>query len=208
MRITDAWLTSNDHRSGVCVETTTRIMKHTHIQKQAWRKCKEMWDNWSNMTSEGNIMAYKDMRYLYNGELDPGEGTPILGHGSIGSLFYAPSWSDWSYLSAEKISLSLSHLVPDILWPEVCLMFHQNVLFFLTVFKQFVSIFSLIFDPIDPSIFIDLRSFWHLMFTKLWIWLYPILYCMLNRLPKNVVKYHPGWCTQHSASDMGDMWAW
>ncbi len=32
-------------------------------------------------------------------------------------------------LSAEKIGLSLSHLVPEILGPKVGLIFHQNVLF-------------------------------------------------------------------------------
>ncbi len=47
----------------------------------------------------------------------------------IGSLFYASSRSDWPPLSAEKVSLSLSHLVSEILGPKVGLMFHQNVLF-------------------------------------------------------------------------------
>ncbi len=32
-------------------------------------------------------------------------------------------------------------------------------MYYLTAFKHFVSIFSLIFDPIDP-LFIDFRSFW------------------------------------------------
>ncbi len=43
--------------------------------------------------------------------------------------------------------LSLSHLFPEIHGPKVGLIFHQNV--FLTVFKPFVSIFSLIFDLFD-----------------------------------------------------------
>ncbi len=47
----------------------------------------------------------------------------------IGSLFYAPSRSDLLHLSAEKIGLSLSHLVPEIHGPKVGLIFHQNVLF-------------------------------------------------------------------------------
>ncbi len=38
----------------------------------------------------------------------------------IGSLFYT--------LSVEKIGLSLSHLVPEILEPNVGLIFHQNIL--------------------------------------------------------------------------------
>ncbi len=48
--------------------------------------------------------------------------------------------SDWVYVlylntirltpfSAEKIGLSLSHLVPEILGPKVGVIFHQNVLF-------------------------------------------------------------------------------
>ncbi len=41
----------------------------------------------------------------------------------IGSIFYATSQS------AEKITLSLSHLVPEIRGPTVGLFFHPNVLF-------------------------------------------------------------------------------
>ncbi len=51
-------------------------------------------------------------------------------------------WSDWVpilYLITEKNGLSLSHLVPKILGPK-----------FGVIFKYFVSIFSLIFNPIDP----------------------------------------------------------
>ncbi len=44
--------------------------------------------------------------------------------------------------------MSLSHIVPEILGPKVGLIFHKNVL--LTVFKNFVSIFSLIFGPMAP----------------------------------------------------------
>ncbi len=49
-----------------------------------------------------------------------------------GSLVYASSRSDWPPLSAENISLSLSHIVPEMLEPN------------------FVSSFSLIFNPTDP----------------------------------------------------------
>ncbi len=42
----------------------------------------------------------------------------------------------------------LSHLVPEILGPEVGLIFHK--MYYLTDFKHFVSIFSLIGNPIDP----------------------------------------------------------
>ncbi len=47
----------------------------------------------------------------------------------IGSLFYATSQFDQPLLSTDKIGLSISHLVPEILGPKVGLMFHQNVLF-------------------------------------------------------------------------------
>ncbi len=74
----------------------------------------------------------------------------------IGSLLYA-SWSDWPPLSAEKNGLSLPHLVPEILGSKVGLIFHK--MYYLTVFKHFVSILCLIFNPIDPF-FIDLKIFW------------------------------------------------
>ncbi len=48
----------------------------------------------------------------------------------------------------KKISLSLSHVVPEILGPKVGLIVTK--MYYLTVFKHFVSIFSLIFNPIDP----------------------------------------------------------
>ncbi len=74
---------------------------------------------------------------------------------------WVPIWrrSDWPRLSADKIGFSLSHLVPEILWPKFCLVF-QNVL---TVFKHFVSVFSFIFYPF----FIYLRSFWPVNLKKL-----------------------------------------
>ncbi len=86
-------------------------------------------------------------------------GTPILGYGRevrqcltpffnpIGSFFmYHHDLIDILFLQNTN-GLSLSHLVPEILGPKVGLIFHQNVL---KVFKYFVSIFSLMFDPIDP----------------------------------------------------------
>ncbi len=42
---------------------------------------------------------------------------------------YILTQSAWPTRSAEKIGLSLSHLVPEILGPKVGLIFHQNVLF-------------------------------------------------------------------------------
>ncbi len=44
-----------------------------------------------------------------------------------GSLFNTSAQSDCPPPSADSISLSLSHLVPEILRPKVGLIFHQNV---------------------------------------------------------------------------------
>ncbi len=69
----------------------------------------------------------------------------------IGSILLAPSQSDRPPLSAEKIGLSLSHLVSEILGPKVGLIFHHVLfMYYLSVMKHFVSILSLIFYPIDP----------------------------------------------------------
>ncbi len=65
----------------------------------------------------------------------------------IGSLFYASSQSDWHPLSAEKSSLSLLHLVPEILGPKVVLI--STKMFCLTVFKHF-----------DINFLLDFRSSW------------------------------------------------
>ncbi len=46
-----------------------------------------------------------------------------------GSLLYASSRSDHPPLSAEKISLFLSNLVPEIFVPKFVLIIHQKVLF-------------------------------------------------------------------------------
>ncbi len=47
----------------------------------------------------------------------------------LGSLLYTSTQSDFPPLSAEKIGLSLSHLVPEILGLTFGQIFHQNVLF-------------------------------------------------------------------------------
>ncbi len=81
--------------------------------------------------------------------------TPILGiFYLIGSLFYTSTQSDWPPLSAEKISLS----------PKVGLILHQNV-YYLTDFKHFVSIYALIFNPIDPLLYL-FKYTWPLIFRK------------------------------------------
>ncbi len=56
--------------------------------------------------------------------------TPVLGgFNPPGSLFYTSTQFDLPPLSAKKIGLPLSHLVPEILRPKIGLLFHQNVLF-------------------------------------------------------------------------------
>ncbi len=46
-----------------------------------------------------------------------------------GSLCYASSQSDWPPISAEKIGLSLSYLVSELLRPKVGLIVPQNLFF-------------------------------------------------------------------------------
>ncbi len=100
----------------------------------------------------------------------------------IGSIFYSLSRSDCPFLSAVKLGLSLSHLVPEIVRVKIGVIFYQNV------FKHFVSvfspcfqsnwsIFSLILDLFDLSFLHNLRSDWVLFFR------------VLNRATDNLVKY-------------------
>ncbi len=56
----------------------------------------------------------------------------------IGSIFYTSTQSDWPPFSAEKIGLSLSHLVPEILGPKIGGIFSK--MYYLTDLKHFVSI--------------------------------------------------------------------
>ncbi len=81
--------------------------------------------------------------------------TPVfsLFFNPIGYLFYTSTQSDWPPLSAKKIGLSLSHLVPEIQGPKVGLIFQQTVLFNRS--KAFCINFPLIFYPF----FIDFKSF-------------------------------------------------
>ncbi len=121
-----------------------------------------------------------------------GSGNPILGHGREALRWWPPfcGFSVWlgPYfiaqhnpinlpLFAEKIGLSLSHLVPETLGPKAGLIFHQNVLF--NWFKAFLINFPLIFDPL----FIDFKSFWPLIFTK------PVFFRVLNTATENLMKY-------------------
>ncbi len=95
----------------------------------------------------------------------------------IGSLFYTSTQSDWLPLSAEKISLSPSHLVPEIIGPKVDLIFHQNVLVnrfeafcinFLLDFRSKWPPFSLILNLFDPSFSQNLWSDWVQLFFVCW----------------------------------------
>ncbi len=95
--------------------------------------------------------------------LNLGGGTPILEDGGelplywppffltfsdpIGSLFYVQLDLIDPLFQQKKIGWSLSHLVPEIIWPKVGLFF-TNICH-LTLLKQFVQIFSLIFDLVD-----------------------------------------------------------
>ncbi len=117
--------------------------------------------------------------------------TPIMGIINPSRfLFYTSTQSNWPPLSAEKITLSLSHLVPEILGPKISFF---TKMYYLTDFKHFVNIFSLIFNPIYP-LFIDFRSFWPLIFTKHYIRLGPILFCVLNSATENLMKNpSPAW---------------
>ncbi len=54
--------------------------------------------------------------------------------------------SDWPPLSAETNGFSLSHLVAG---PKVGLFTQMS---YVTVFKHFLSIFSLLFGPIDSPV--------------------------------------------------------
>ncbi len=122
------------------------------------------------------------------------EVTPIPWHGMEVPLwwppflrFYVSSLSDWPPFSAEKICLSLSHIVLEILGPKVDLIFHQNVSF--NSFYAFCIEGFLEFR----SYFIDLRSFDPLFFIKPEIRLGPIFYRMLNTATKNLFKFPPPW---------------
>ncbi len=70
-------------------------------------------------------------------------------------LLYSVTRSDWPPLSAEKISLGLSHLIPEIRGHKVpfCINFCPN-------FRSNWPLFSLVLDLIDPSFLQNFRSDW------------------------------------------------
>ncbi len=82
--------------------------------------------------------------------------------------FLCPTWSYWwSPFSADKIGLSLSHLVPQILGLNFGHMFQKNLLFepFSSILYQFFSDFRYCWPPfycryVYPLVFQNLRSYW------------------------------------------------
>ncbi len=81
----------------------------------------------------------------------------------IGSHFYIQLNLIHPLFLQKKSGLSLSHLVPEKIWHKVGLFF-TNICH-LTLLKQFVRIFSLIFDLVNP-LFTVIRSFWPPHFYK------------------------------------------
>ncbi len=71
-------------------------------------------------------------------------------------LLLCPTRSYWPPLSAKIIGLSLSHLVPEIIWSKVGILFHKNQSF--GHFQAFVLIFSLI-SILLPPLFINFFFF-------------------------------------------------
>ncbi len=78
-------------------------------------------------------------------------------------LISSPSRSYRSHLSAKK--KRFSHFVLEIINPKVGLLFSPKSIIW-QFLKHFVSIFSLIIDPVDLC-FHYFRSFWPLIYTKL-----------------------------------------
>ncbi len=86
------------------------------------------------------------------------------------SSLHGPTWSHWPPLSAEKICLFLSHLVPKIIGLKIALILHQNLSS--DSFKSFCSKFILAFTSV-LLISCFIRSFWPLILTKSYIQLGP-----------------------------------
>ncbi len=76
-----------------------------------------------------------------------------------------------------KIGLSLSHLVPEIIWHKICIFFHKYLSFdtfeaicthFPLDFRSYWPPFSLLLDLFDPSFLQNLRSRWVHLFIVSW----------------------------------------
>ncbi len=98
--------------------------------------------------------------------------------------FLCPTQSYWLLFCRKKSFASITFSSKNN-WPTVGLNFHKNLSF--DHFETFVSIFSLIFDLIDPF-FAVIRSFWSLIFTKPQIPLGPFFHRLLDAPTKNLVK--------------------
>ncbi len=126
--------------------------------------------------------------------------THVLGICNLNaSLFYNATHFDWPPLSAEKISLYLSHLVPEIIRPKVDLFFTK--MYYLRDCKHFVSIFN----PID-LFFLNFRSFWPFILQNLrsnWV---QYFFRMLNPATENFVKYRPSPLPQKCANFATVQW--
>ncbi len=120
----------------------------------------------------------------------PWGDTPIIEDGGEHSLYWPPffdiflsHWvsflcptrSCWPPLFAEKISFSPSHIVPEIIWPKVGLMFHQNLSFnyFKSLYTNFLLIFSILLTPFftvlnlfDPFLQIFISNWVHFFITS------------------------------------------
>ncbi len=88
--------------------------------------------------------------------------------------FLCPTRSYGPPLSAEKISLSLSHLVPEIIWAKICLIFHKNLS--LDHFETFCTNVLLHFRSYWPPFLQLLDLFDPLIFTKPQILLGPFFH--------------------------------
>ncbi len=100
-------------------------------------------------------------------------------------------------LSAKKKSVCLYHISFQRYLDLKLVLFFIKI-YYLTVLKHFVSIFSFISIQLTPF-FIDLWCCLPLMFTKTYIRLRPFFFCMLNLVTNNWPKY-PLFSTECKAS--------
>ncbi len=123
--------------------TQNKLLSNPHINRLSilsFQTCcftyPFLWANKKTCTFSGGNNKYPHQHCPLHTNVDsiPGVGTPIRGHGREVPRRWPPFWdfhSDcvpilylntiryWPSLSAEKVGLSLSHLVPDILGPKV-----------------------------------------------------------------------------------------
>ncbi len=102
-----------------------------------------------------------------------------------------PTRSYWPPLSTEKISLSLSHSVPEIIWAKIGLIFHKNLSF--DHFETFCTNFLHDCRSYSPFFFFFIlhTSFSPFIFTKSQISLGPFFHLVLDPPTENLVKCPP-----------------